>query len=112
MRNMVFPASIGDIPTVQAMEQVWKQYNVLLDPHSAVAFAAAKNFFKQGKFPCAHMVVLATGHPAKEAGLVQTTTGQKVLLPEKLLQLKKEVDPIALINPQLDILEGTIASCF
>ena len=111
MRNMVLPASIDDNATIKAMEQAWKQYGILLDPHSAVAFAAAQDFFKTGKFPYAHIVILATGHPAREAGLVREATGQRVSLPEKLIQLKKETDPIALIDPHLDALEGAIASC-
>ena len=112
MRNMVFPASIGESATVEAMEQAWKQYGILLDPHGAVAFAAARNLIESGKFSYTHIVVLATGHPAREAGLVEEATGQKVYLPPKLSLLKKEAEPIALIDPQLDALEGAIASCF
>ena len=111
MRNMVFPASIDNHATVKAIEQVWKQYGVLLDPHSAVAFAAARDFIESGEYPYAHMVVLATGHPAREARLVETATGQKLALPPRLALLKKESDPIALIDPHLDALEGAIASC-
>jgi threonine synthase len=112
MRTMVIPASIDDNTTIKTMEQAWKQYGQLLDPHSAVAFAAAKEFLKTDKFPHAHIVVLATGHPSKEASLVREATGQKITLPEKFFQLKKESDPIALIEPHLDALEGAIASCF
>ena len=112
MRNMVFPASVDNNATVKTMEQAWKRYGVLLDPHSAVALAAAQDFIKQEKFPYTHIIVLSTGHPAREAVLVKTATGQTVSLPEKLLLLKKEVDPIALIEPHLDALEGAIASCF
>jgi threonine synthase len=112
MRTMVTPASINDNSTIETMRQVWKQHKILLDPHSAVAFAAARDFLKTDKFPHAHVVVLATGHPAREAALVRSATGQKVNLPEKLFQLKKESGPIALIDPHLDALEGAIASCF
>ena len=112
MRNMVFPASVDDNETLKAMEQAWKQYGILLDPQGAVAFAAARDFSKSGKFSNAHVVILATGHPAREAGLVKTATGQKVPLPENLTLLKKEANPIALIDPLLDVLENTIASCF
>jgi len=111
MRNMVFPASINDYATVKAMEQAWKQYGILLDPHSAVAFAAARDFIETGKYSYAHIVVLATGHPAREAALVENTTGQRVPLPPKLSLLKHAADPIALIDPHLDALEGAIASC-
>ena len=112
MRNMVFPASVSDTETVFAMETAWKRYGILLDPNSAVAFAAAMDFIKRGKYYGAHIIVLAPGHPAWEAGLVETATGQKVPLPPKLAQLKKLTDPIAIIDPQLDALEGAIASCF
>jgi len=111
MRTMVLPASIDDNATIKTMEQVWKQYGQLLDPHSAVAFAAARKFLAEGKFPHAHAIVLATGHPAREASLVREATGQKALLPDKLSRLKKESDPIALIEPELNALQGAIASC-
>ena len=111
MRNMVFPASIDDNATVKAMERAWKRYGLLLDPHGAVAFAAAQDFFESGSFSYAHVVVLATGHPAKEASLVKDVTGQELSLPSRLALLENEADPIALIDPQLDALEGAIASC-
>ena len=110
MRNMLFPASVDNDKTIKAMEQAWKQYGVLLDPHSAVAFAAAQDFSKSDKSG-AHIVVLDTGHPAKEAGLVEAATGQKVPLPENLAVLKKETKAIALIDPHLDVVESAIASC-
>jgi len=112
MRNMVFPASIDDDKTVKAMEQAWKQYGVLLDPHGAVAFAAAQDFARTDKFSGAHTVVLVTGHPAREAALVKAATGQTVSLPENLSVLKNEAKAIALIEPHLDIVESTIAQCF
>ena len=112
MHNMVFPAAIDDITTVRTIEAAWKKYGILLDPHTAVALAAGEDFISSGGFPDIHIIVLATGHPAREAGLVKTATGQKVPLPEKLAMLKKETDPIAVAEPRLDTLEGVIASCF
>ena len=111
MRNMVFPASIDDNATMEAMRIAWKRYGVLLDPHTAVAFAAANDYIKAGKLTDGHIVILATGHPAREANLVKTATGQEIPLPEKLSLLKKESDPIAVIEPRLGALEGVIASC-
>jgi len=112
MRNMVFPASIDNKETLAAMEQAWKQYGVLLEPHGAVAFAAARGFAESGKIPRAHTVILATGHPAREADVVKTVTGQEIPLPEKLSLLEKDVQPIALIDPDFDVLKSTIESCF
>lgn len=111
MRNMVFPSSINDEKTLQTMEWVWKNFSVLLDPHGAVAFAAAREFNGDGSRD-SHCVILATGHPAKEADIVGKATGQIVELPEKLRNFRKQVSPIALIDPHLEALESAIASCF
>jgi threonine synthase len=112
MRTMVYPASINDEVTMREMEQVWQRYQVLIDPHTAVAFAAAEQLAESPEYKGhIHVVVLATGHPAKEPVLVQEATGQYITLPEKLKALRKKTDPIALIDPQLAALEGAIASC-
>jgi threonine synthase len=112
MRNMVFPAAIDDNATTAAMKEAWDKYGLLLDPHSAVAFAAARNFTGAENREYTHAIVLATGHPAKAAELVEKATGQTAALPEKLNILHKKSEPIAVIDAQLDALEGAIASCF
>jgi threonine synthase len=110
MRNMVYPDSIDDKATLLAIEKAWKKYQIMLDPHGAVAFAAAQRL-SQSKGFNGHVVVLATGHPAKHADLVTQATGQPVDIPEKFTNLWKKTDPMADIPPQLDALEGAIASC-
>jgi threonine synthase len=110
MRNMVFPDSIDDKTTLMTMEKAWKTYKVLLDPHSAVAFAAARRFSRGSAFN-SHVVALATGHPAKQAELVAQATGEELAIPEKFAGLWKRTDPVAAIPPKLDALEGAIASC-
>ena len=113
MRNMVFPASIGDDITLRTMEQVWKKYNLFIDPHTAVAFAAAGQVAADHDWKGhTHTVVLATGHYAKEAELVRKATGQNITLPEPLRHLRKKTDPVAVIPPHLGAFEGAIASCF
>ena len=113
MRNMVYPASIGDDLTLWTIEYAWKKYRIHIDPHTAVAFAAAEQIAAARQWSGhAHTVVLATGHPAKEADLVRQATGQTIGVPESLLALQKKTNPIAVIPPQLDAFEGAIASCF
>ncbi|MDR3248188.1 MAG: threonine synthase [Treponema sp.] len=113
MKNMVYPASIGDERTVTTINRAWKKYGVLLDPHGAVAFAAAEDLAASQEFSGhIHTVVLATGHPAKKSGLVFQASGQEVKIPPRLALLQRQVDPIAIIKPELEALEGAIASCF
>jgi threonine synthase len=111
MRNMVFPASIDDGAVMATMERVWKKYGIYLDPHGAVAFAAAEGIAASKEHCGDHIVVLATGHPAKEAELVEEATGTLIDIPERLGLLMKKADPIAIIDPHVEALEGAIASC-
>jgi threonine synthase len=112
MRNMVFPETVNDKETCAAIETAWRRYRILIDPHTAVAFAAANRIAAapglSGHF---HMVILATGHPAKEAALVSQVTGETSEIPAKLAMLRKKSCPTAHIPPQLDALESAIASC-
>jgi threonine synthase len=111
MRNMVYPASIDDDLTLRTMEDVWKNYGLHIDSHTAVAFAAAEQTAAaQGWKGNSHTVVLATGHYAREAELLRTITGEPV--PEMFQSLQKEVKPIAVIPPDIDAFEGVIANCF
>jgi threonine synthase len=113
MRNIVYPASIDDDLTLQTIEQVYKKYGVYIDSNTAVAFAAAKAISAEYKLKGqAHTVVLATGHPAREANITMEAAGQGIEIPDSILALKKICDPIAIIPPQLDTVESAIASCF
>jgi len=97
-----------------AMKEAWTKYSLLLDPHGALAYAAAKEHEKSEAFVDAdsHIVFLATGHPAKYARLIENVTGERLPVPERLASLSRPVQAIARIPPQLDLLESAIASCF
>jgi threonine synthase len=111
MKNMVHPDSVNNEETLKAIEEAWTKYHILLDPHSAVAFAAAQRLRLSRDTENSHVVVLATGHPAKQAELVKEVTSQFVNIPDEMKNLWKKTDPVADISPQLAALEGAIASC-
>jgi threonine synthase len=110
MRNMVYPDSVDDRATLEAMKQAWDRHQMILDPNAAVAYAAAERR-RQVKDFYGHVVVLATGHPAKQADTVAIATGRKIEVPEKIRKLQRMVDPAAIIKPHLEDLQGAIMSC-
>jgi len=113
MRNMVFPDSVSEALTLETMEYVYKKYSAYIDPHTAVAFAAAKKLATQRKWSdqtC--KIILATGHPARSANLSEKTAGKAIKIPGFLKALQKQCDPVAVIPPALDAFESAIASCF
>ncbi|MDR2501574.1 MAG: threonine synthase [Treponema sp.] len=109
MRNMVYPCAVDDALTLKTIEGVWKRYGLLIDPHTAVAFAAAERFSAQRD--SAHLVILGTSHPAREANAIALATGQKIEIPPRFALLREKTDPLAVIDPELSALEGAIASC-
>ena len=112
MRNLVFPASVSDNMTMQTIEQVWKKYGIQIDPHTAVGFAAAEKIAKSREWGCqVHTVVLATGHPAKEADIIRKATGQNITIPDNIVALQNESEPLAKIPAHLNAFEAVIASC-
>jgi threonine synthase len=113
MRNMVYPESVDDNLTVRTMETAWKNYKVHIDPNTAVALAAAQKINTSRKWKGqTHIIVLATGHPAKEANLTRKACGGDIEIPENLLALQKKSDPAAVIKPKLEAFEGAVAGCF
>ena len=113
MRNMVFPSSIDDGLTIKTIERVYREYGIFIDPHTAVAFASAQKIAAERKWSGhTHTVVLATGHPARSARVVEEAAGKAVDIPGFLTAQQKKCDPIALIPVQLDAFENAITSCF
>ena len=111
MRNMVFPENIDDQNTLRTMKTIWDKYGVHLDPHGAVAFAAAERIASRRDFN-GHVIILSTSHPAKYADLLFSASGQRLVLPENLASLIRRSEPIAEIKPDLEGLESAIAACF
>ena len=113
MRNMVYPASIDDPLTLETMEYIYKKYSAYIDPHTAVAVAAARKIADERKWSGnTYTVVLATGHPARSPNMAEEATGKAIKVPGSLKKLWKKCEPIALIPPVLDAFESAIASCF
>jgi len=113
MRNMVYPVSVDDNLTLKTIETVYKKYNVFIDPHTAVAFAAAQKVIARQEWnDKTHVIVLSTGHPAKSVTVVEEAAGKAFKVPGYISALQKICDPIAIISPQLDAFENAIASCF
>lgn len=82
MRADITGVSITDKETRATMRQVYQTHHYLLDPHTAVGYAALESMLK--KNPSAHGIVLSTAHPAKFLEVVESATGTTVHLPPAL----------------------------
>lgn len=73
LKRLIKASSISDKQTVQTIKKVYKKYHYLLDPHSAVAWAAAEKVTK-AKGPT---LLLSTASPLKFADEIFKSTGIK-----------------------------------
>ncbi|RTL55032.1 MAG: threonine synthase [Sphingobacteriales bacterium] len=85
LKNKISSFSIDDATTIQTIQTVYQQYNYLLDPHGAVAFAALSRYLQQ--FPNLQGYIAATAHPVKFPDVVKTATGYEVPIPEAIEEL-------------------------
>ncbi|WP_298297807.1 threonine synthase [Hydrotalea sp.] len=82
LKNKISSYSIDDATTIQTIQTVYQEYNYLLDPHGAVAFAALSQYLMQ--FPDHDGYIAATAHPVKFPEVVEKTTGLQIPIPEAI----------------------------
>jgi threonine synthase len=79
----------SDEQTSNAMNEVFKNINYVLDPHGAVGYLALKEYLKPNSNAIG--VFLETAHPAKFKEVVEGAIGRPIEIPARLdLFLKKE----------------------
>ena len=77
--------STSEIETSAEIARTWRECEVLLDPHTAVAVQVARRFLARD--PATPMVALGTAHPAKFPDAVRLATGVAARLPAHLADL-------------------------
>jgi threonine synthase len=84
LRRHWVAARVDDDETIATIQRVYKERGMIIDPHTAVAVAAAARCGAPGDDP---MVILATAHPAKFPDAVERAIGIRPPLPEHLSDL-------------------------
>ncbi len=73
-----------DKETIQAVKDVFQEYNYIIDPHGAVAYLALKEYQKENDVVG---IVLETAHPTKFLDDMEGILEQKLPIPERLASL-------------------------
>ena len=107
IRRDVAGYRFSDVETRDIMARVDQEHGYLLDPHTAVGWAAVEHALAS-RDPGTYGIVLGTAHPAKFGEVVSPAIGRELELPDGLAQhLHKEVKSEPLSNelgPLRDIL--------
>ncbi|MDA0998627.1 MAG: threonine synthase, partial [Proteobacteria bacterium] len=106
-RQLFDSARYDDAETQATIRRVHAATGYLLDPHSAVAYAAAMDKPETDGTP---MVVLATAHPAKFPDAVEQAAGIRPGLPARLADLLQRPERMSHVGNDLAELEALIDS--
>lgn len=98
--------SFSDEATAEIIANVYKTNGIILDPHSAVAYAAMNAW--QSTHHHDKGIILGTAHPLKFAPVVEKIINQKVAMPEKLEEVMKKTKKATLIEPTYSIAKQEI----
>ena len=74
---------VDDEETVATIQEVHSKHGYLLDPHSAVGYAAAQKISSSSP-----VISLSCAHPAKFAGAIERATGNPPPEPTELASLR------------------------
>ncbi len=103
MAQAIAGLSINDSLTKKTIKDVYNKTGYVLDPHTAVGVAAARQYQKYDKkHP---LVVLSTAHPAKFGEIVESLIGKKITLPFQLASVAKKQKKSFVIEANLESLK-------
>lgn len=80
-RDIEAPAPVDDATIARTVNELRGEYGYTVDPHGAVAYAAAHSIDAPEGTP---RVVFATGHPAKQLDIMTHLTGTAIEMPVQL----------------------------
>jgi threonine synthase len=87
---------VDDAGTLAEIGDTYRRAGMLIDPHTAVAVAAARAALA-GDDSATPMVALATAHPAKFADAVERATGQRPAVPPALAELMEKPERMTIL---------------
>ena len=96
---------VDDAATTAAIGETWRTTGELLDPHSAVAVAAARALADDPAIPT---VALACAHPAKFPDAVAAATGIRPALPPALADLMERRERVTVLPNELAAVESFV----
>lgn len=108
LRNDLVSFSIDDTETRETIRAVYREYRYILDPHTAVGWAAIKKY-REVESESAPIILMSTAHPAKFLDTVEGVLGKGVVeVPAVLADAMQRQKQSVLIDASYDELQRVI----
>ena len=86
-------SKMSEDEVLQTIEEVYKKFDVVLDPHSAIGYGAFDKVNISG-----HNIVLATAHPCKFPDAIKNAINLNAELPKELMYILNEKENYEIID--------------
>jgi len=106
LREDLVGRRVTDAETQACIQRVHRESGYILDPHSAVGFAALEKELETR--PDVTGVLLATAHPAKFAEVVEPVLSQSLPIPPELARCLEAERKVISVEPRLDALKAIL----
>ncbi|WP_312993218.1 threonine synthase [Chryseobacterium flavum] len=100
LKNKISAYSINDNQTMSTITEVYEKYGYILEPHSAVAYAAMIQYLQEN--PEQKGFILGTAHPVKFPEAVEKAIYSQIVIPESLNELMKKKKKTVEINSDFE----------
>ncbi|MBC8241581.1 MAG: threonine synthase [Alphaproteobacteria bacterium] len=94
---------VDEAATTATMAEVFREYGIAIDPHTAVGLRAARQLMPDGP-----VVTLSTAHPAKFPDAVEKACGLRPPLPDHMADLYEREERFAVLPNDLAVLQDHI----
>lgn len=98
MKEQISGYAFTDQETEEAIKEVFRNNQYIIDPHGAVGYLAIQEYLR--KHPDTTNILLETAHPSKFINDVERVIGQKIELPEQLEKIKDKKKEAVLMSQQ------------
>ena len=102
IQKRFYGVKVNDIETKKIIKKIYKEYNFLVDPHTAIAIRAQEKINSDLKTVC-----LATAHPYKFIETVEETVGLKMEIPIQASFLGPK-EKFEILNNDLELIKKFI----
>jgi threonine synthase len=100
---------VDEAATVREIARTWRESAIVIDPHTAVGMAAARDALAHD--PATPMIVAATAHPAKFPDAIEAAIGQRPALPLHLADLLTRPERFDVLPNDVGAIERYIRAC-
>ena len=106
MLNTFDAGKLSDEDTLLAIRSIFKNHNIIVDPHTAVGYSVGKRILKDSE----KRIYLSTAHHGKFLDTVRKAIKSNINYPEKLSKIMKKKEKFEMIGNSLVELEKLVDS--